>query len=87
MDTKGLIYLNIVALTPSLALRLKEIGQGCQTQILSRANYALGFGLEGHKFLELKRFNTTQCSNFCKCKLAHRTDCQQGISSDGLVSL
>ena len=26
--------------------------QGCQTQILSRANYALGFGLEGHKFLK-----------------------------------
>ena len=47
------------------------IDQGCQTQILSRANYALGFRLEGHNFLELRRFNTTQCGNFLKYKLAN----------------
>ena len=36
----------------ALTNALNSLTQGCQTQILSRANYALGFGLERYKFLK-----------------------------------
>ena len=35
-----------------IKMEINSLTQGCQTHVLSRANYALGFGLEGHKFLK-----------------------------------